>query len=125
MVDCCAQVGCSHCGPDALTESLCRHVGLELDSRSYLCKYKVAGQVGTQVCTGQGAQVLSRRARSTRLWKIGTTANEITTASNIDQARRHAKTVLGCDVKSLILKVAQAELSRLPIFRGYMHHLVK
>ena len=57
------------------------------------------------MCTGQGAQVLSRRARSTRLWKIGTQPTNHH-ASNIDEARRHAKTVLGCDAKSLILKVA-------------------
>ena len=59
---------------NALTESLHRHVGHEtispsqhLDSRTYVYKYKVEGQVGRKNVQGPGAQVLSRRARSDAL----------------------------------------------------------
>ena len=56
---------------NALTESLHRHVGHETispsqlpDSRTYVYKYKVAGQVGRKYVQGPGPQVLIRRAQS-------------------------------------------------------------
>ena len=59
---------------NALTESLYRHVGHQTmspsqlpDSRIYVNKYKVDGQVGRKYVQGPLAQVFSRRARSVSL----------------------------------------------------------